>query len=669
MPLSLCLCVFVCVFRDLDSQYPDGHYVRTIGPVGTLDSEIEALLVTHSALPYPFSAAAEACLPEVVVEDDATNQETTTTATTGGTSSSRRLCNWTPPEEECARRRDLRDRRVFSVDPPGCQDIDDAMSVEMSPDGSKYLIGVHIADVTYFVRANSGILFIIVSSTLTLFLYCRFVLTYPFVFIVNLCVALDKEAAQRATTIYLNDRRFDMLPSLLSGDVCSLHGNTERFAVSTIFEVDANTFVVDQDPRHIWFGRTVIKSVAAMTYEQGHRMLQGQPPDPSPHHHRDAEAKAKPLPPPPPPHPAGQAGAPVPKALQKDLRKDLEILTHVARVQKARRVHAGSVSFVKWDDCNLLLNDTREPVALEMEAHLEIHDTIAELMILANAAVATRIFQDHPSAALLRRHTAPSQERFDGLRSLTRGMKDGGGGGGVSGGVSPPPLQTQTNKALETSLAIMRQRAHRDVVAATTAMAITAMSEAEYICSGEAGVQKEHMEHLLSHMRDDGTPPPSSSTMAALKPFEHYGLGLQYYTHFTSPIRRYADVMVHRLLLDEDEDDASAAAGDRGRVASKQAASASAGGGGGGGGGLPPSSTMSTVDTFQRATFVDDASEAARRNYEGMYVAAVRTAPGLLPMPSLDVVADVVGIRDLAISGFGERISFTHNTYITISFR
>jgi exoribonuclease R len=541
---------------DTGSQYPDGHYVRAIGPVGTLDAEVEALLVTHRALPYPFSASAQACLPDMTATDVISGGEITAATSA--------LIDWVPPPEDVSQRRDLRaagsgHQRVFSVDPPGCQDIDDAMSVDLSTDGSKYYVGVHIADVTHFVKANS---------------------------------ALDKEAAQRATTIYLNDRRFDMLPKILSGDLCSLHGNKDRFAVTTIFEVDAKTFVVNKTPESIWFGRSVIKSVAAMTYEQGHRMLQGKPPD-----------HPKAVPP-----PGGQAGGPVPQELRKDIRKDLEVLTQVARVQKQRRTQAGSVSFVKWDDCNILLNDNREPVALEMEEHLEIHDTVAELMILANSAVATRIFNEHPSAALLRRHTAPNQERFEDLRELTQGKEKTSG------------LNTRTNKALEKSLEVIRQRATKDVVAATTAMAITAMSEAEYICSGEAEVQKEHFDHLESQMQDSK---PGDAAGTTMKPFEHYGLGLQFYTHFTSPIRRYADVMVHRLLLN----DADAAKPELASSSKRGAAPTTA---------LPVSLALSTVEKYSRSSMVEDPAEAAKRNYEGTIVAKVPAAPGLLQVPSLE---------------------------------
>lgn len=185
---------------DVGSNYPSGRCVKIIGPVGDLEVEIECLLHENQVYLDPFSLSARACLPP---EGE----------------------HWTIPAEEILVRRDLRtSRRVFSVDPPGCQDIDDTMHAEVLRNGDLE-VGVHIADVTYFVPHNS---------------------------------ALDKEAQARGTTFYLVDRRFDMLPSLLSSDLCSLHGDTDRLAVSVIWTLSSDFKTV----KNCWFGRTVIHNCA-----------------------------------------------------------------------------------------------------------------------------------------------------------------------------------------------------------------------------------------------------------------------------------------------------------------------------------------------------------------------------------------------------------------------
>lgn len=139
---------------------------------------------------------------------------------------------WEAAPEEAAKRRDLRTSRlVCSVDPPGCQDIDDALSVEALPDGG-WEVGVHIADVTQFVKAGS---------------------------------ALDVEAAYRATTVYLVDRRLDMLPELLSSTLCSLRSHVDRYTMSVLWRFDKDLNLL---PQHTWFGRAVVRSAAALSYGQ-----------------------------------------------------------------------------------------------------------------------------------------------------------------------------------------------------------------------------------------------------------------------------------------------------------------------------------------------------------------------------------------------------------------
>jgi len=147
--------------------------------------------------------------------------------------------SWKPDPKEVAKRRDLRDILVMSIDPIGCEDVDDALSVRKLENGNLE-VGVHIADVTHFVPVNS---------------------------------LTDQEARKRATTVYLADRRYDMLPSVLSSQLCSLLGSVERYAVSCIWEIHHTSFKV----RRCWYGRTVIKSSYKFCYEHAQDIIDGKP--------------------------------------------------------------------------------------------------------------------------------------------------------------------------------------------------------------------------------------------------------------------------------------------------------------------------------------------------------------------------------------------------------
>ena len=422
---------------DIGSSYPKGHVVKIMGDIGNLETEISCLLIEHGIDLPPFSKSALACLPTVE-----------------GTA-------WQIPADEIARRRDLRtSHRVFSVDPAGCQDIDDTMSAKVLPNGD-IEIGVHIADVTHFVPHNS---------------------------------ALDREARFRGTTFYLVDRRFDMLPSLLSSDLCSLHGNVDRLAVSVIWTMSSDLERV----KSCWYGRTCVHNCAAMLYEQAHKILHDMPPD-------DLSK------PPPPPL---TAGAPVPSNIIPALKSDLSILTNLARKLRKNREDVGGAvdlsSGGRGSELKFVLDERGNPVKVSPKTEMEIHHTIAELMIFANEYVARRIHQAFPDIALLRNHRYVQEGRFDELETTlkTAGIQFDG----------------RSNKALADTLKAAKLGGKYGAIVDSLlqSLATRAMSEAQYICSG-------------AQEGDSG--------------FAHYGLGIDKYTHFTSPIRRYADVVVHRELL------------------------------------------------------------------------------------------------------------------------
>jgi len=421
---------------EVGSNHPSGFCVEIIGPISHLETEITCLLKENQIQLDKFSAAAQACLP---LEGDA----------------------WDIPSHEISQRRDLRStHRIFSVDPNGCQDIDDTFHARVLSNGDVE-VGVHIADVTYFLRHNSP---------------------------------LDKEAQARATTFYLVDRRFDMLPSVLSGNLCSLHGDKDRLAVSTIWTMSRDFKVV----KDFWYGRTVIRNCQAMTYDQAHRILHDLLPD----------DPTKPYPPP------LTAGYPVTRSNVNSLKEDLSILTKLARKLKKEREHlGGAVDLSSGDEGNELkftLDENHQPVRVTPKKQLEIHQTVAELMIMANSWVAKTIYEKFPTSALLRIHQNVDESRFEDLKEILNAGKisfDGSSNMKLADSLKKAERSSNSNSAVNSLF---------------QSLATRAMSEAQYVSTGSVDG-----ENSLSH----------------------YGLGIAKYTHFTSPIRRYADVVVHRQLL------------------------------------------------------------------------------------------------------------------------
>lgn len=467
----------------LDSLYPSGHYVGIIGATGSLQTELSAILVDNEVEDTPFSEAALACLPsseecEIDIEGNRMAECSTAKRPTRC-----ELLKWKVPDEEVARRRDLRTtHRVFSVDPPGCQDIDDAMSIRRLANGNVEL-GVHIADVSYFVEHGS---------------------------------ALDLEGRRRGTTVYLVGQRLDMLPSVLSADLCSLHENRDRCAVSVIWELDGKTY--DLVENATWFGRTIIRSCSSMTYEQAHRLLQGLNADVN-----DA-LKSGPVEVQPvyQEYIEGVAGGRIPSQLQQALRDDLCIITDIGRRLSRLRGSQGGLDLSKQEEVHFSLNVSeigQDDVTMNVKESLEIHNTIAELMILANSTVARKLVEQCPTRALLRRHPPPSGDRFTQLVELAKARN--------------VVIDATNNLTLQQSLAEAERLGCMDTktMSLLRSLAVRIMTEAEYVCSGEI------------------TAEDAATANGDVTRFAHYGLGLQYYTHFTSPIRRYADIIVHRQLI------------------------------------------------------------------------------------------------------------------------
>ncbi|KAL5481237.1 hypothetical protein EMCRGX_G021367 [Ephydatia muelleri] len=414
-----------------DSQYPIGHFVRTIGPIGDIDTETSTLLIEHGISITPFSKAVLDELPVVTMETP-----------------------WDVDPEEVRSRWDLRPTHlVFSIDPVGCEDVDDALSVRYLKDGGVEL-GVHISDVSYFVKPGS---------------------------------LTDAEAQRRSTTVYLADRRYDMLPGVLSANVCSLLSNVNRYAVSTIWELDKDLIVTK-----VWYGRTVIRSAYKMTYEAAQALFDGVPMETLRTMVPELRDKS-------------------PDQLQdkvRELRQAVNSLVTIAGMLKDRRFQQGGVELegieikVHFGD-----RDQNEIDDLIPKEGLRVHETVAECMIFANHWVAKKLWESFPTNSLLRYHPPPSRGNAVSLIRLA-----------ASKGFV---IDLSSNKSFADSLDMCVDKNDPSVNMIIRSMAVFAMKPAEYVCTGTLSPEE----------------------------FAHYGLGLDFYTHFTSPIRRYADVVVHRQLL------------------------------------------------------------------------------------------------------------------------
>ena len=403
-----------------NQRYPSGHLVKILGRVGDVDGEMAALLARYDIPAEPFGARALAELP-------------------------REGADWMVPKEEIDRRRDLRHHRACSIDPPGCTDVDDALSVHVSED--RVEIGVHIADVSYFVRPGT---------------------------------LLDHEAKMRGTTVYLVDRRLDMLPSLLSENLASLLERRDRLAVSCVWTLDRNLDVVD-----VWLGRTVIHSRHQMTYYQAQAIHDGQP------------------------LPHGESNDTFDAVEREVVRRDLQTLAAFANKTNAIRLAHGAVELESAELRFETDAQTKTPTEVLQKDEVPMMRVVAELMILANSAAARMTHRAFPSRALLRRHAPPREGGFEELTKLA-----------AAKGIE---LDVSSGEALNASLARVAATSEPEVTTLFRGLATRAMSEAQYVSSG--------------------------SISGADGGFGHYGLALTYYTHFTSPIRRYADVVVHRQLI------------------------------------------------------------------------------------------------------------------------
>ncbi|GAB67192.1 mitotic control protein dis3 homologue, partial [Plasmodium cynomolgi strain B] len=300
---------------DYNSKYPLGRCLSVLGICDDIETETKLIYNEYNVSTKEFSESAYKCLPPN---------------------------DWIIPEEEYAKRKDFRDVLTFSIDPPGCEDIDDALSVQVLEEHKVIEIGVHIADVSYFVKQNS---------------------------------ALDLEASKRCTTVYLINQRVEMLPKLLTTDLCSLVEGQDRLTYSCIF-----TFDMDYEIRDINVSKCIIRSNKSFSYEQAQNVIDDRK-DSSP----TAEA--------------------------------LRLLNSIAKHLKKKWLNEGALELRGNSEVlfEFESNDFSKTKNLKPYVSYETNKLIEAFMLLANRSVARIIYQGFKAASVLRRHPPPKNENLKEL--------------------------------------------------------------------------------------------------------------------------------------------------------------------------------------------------------------------------------------------------------------
>ena len=380
------------------SAEPLGKIVDVLGAPGENDTEMHAILAEYN-LPYRFE-------PEV--EEAASKIKENIT------------------EAEIARRKDYRGVTTFTIDPADAKDFDDALSF-LKLDNGNYEVGVHIADVSFYVRPGDTV---------------------------------DKEAYNRATSVYLVDRTIPMLPEKLSNNLCSLRPHEDKLCFSAIFEMDAKANV-----KEVWFGRTIINSDERFDYEQVQAMIEGG---------------------------------------DGPLKEEIMTLHSLAQILRKNRFDKGAINFER-PEMKVEIDDAGRPVNVYQKVSKESNFLIEEFMLLANRNVAEFVAKKagyKQPTMVYRIHEAPNAEKLGHLRSFAGNF-----------GLKMGSIET-TKQATKSLNALLKDAKGSAAANAIEMMALRAMARACY----------------------------STDNVG------HYGLAFPYYTHFTSPIRRYPDLMVHRLL-------------------------------------------------------------------------------------------------------------------------
>lgn len=407
---------------DEESLYPYAHVVRFLGKGGHVKTHMDAILFENAISDAEFSPESLACLPD--------------------------NC-WQIPQKELEARKDLRKVLTFTIDPPTASDLDDAISIEILSGGT-VRIGVHIADVSYFVHPET---------------------------------ALDAEAQSRSTSVYTLRHKVSMLPSRLSEELVSLNPGVDRLAFSIIWDIDPHGNIVSR-----WIGRSIIFSCCKLSYDLVQDLICSE---------------------------ASQSRSAV-SSLQvhgiferDDVIKSLRSLYEVSKNLKEIRFKGGALSL---DTAKLMILFDEDGAPCDSYRYIR-NDAcfiVEELMLLANMSAAEVISNAFPDCALLRRHPEPNLRKFREFEAFC--SKNGF------------ELDASSSGQLHLSLSRIKEKLQDDPVLFDILMfyASKQMQSAEYFCTGD-----------LISKKDD---------------WAHYALSVPLYTHFTSPLRRYTDIIVHRTL-------------------------------------------------------------------------------------------------------------------------
>ena len=381
-----------------NSGNPFGEIVRVLGNPGENNVEMESILLAHD---YPIE------FPKEVEQEAAAIPS--------------RIQN-----SEVRRRKDFRDVFTITIDPADAKDFDDAISLQKLPNGH-WEVGVHIADVSHYVRPGT---------------------------------AIDEEAYNRGTSVYLVDRTIPMLPEKLCNNVCSLRPNEEKLTFSAVFEMDDNANVL-----HHWIGKTIIKSCRRYAYEEVQAMIEGG---------------------------------------EGDYKEQILTFHHLATKLREKRMAQGSLNFHS-EEVKFILDENGKPIDTYIRVQNESHELIEDFMLLANRTVAETFGKPdskwHNCTFVYRVHDEPNPEKLNNFLRLISRL-------GYTMDISTrSKLVKSYNKLFED----VEGKGEKNLV---ETVAIRTMAKAVY----------------------------STDNIG------HYGLSFDYYTHFTSPIRRYPDLMVHRLI-------------------------------------------------------------------------------------------------------------------------
>lgn len=382
-----------------NAKNPFGQVIDVLGKAGDNTTEMHAILAEYG-LPYTYPQAVEAAAEKISAEIT---------------------------EEDYAEREDMRDVVTFTIDPKDAKDFDDALSIRQLQPGL-WEVGVHIADVSHYVKEGS---------------------------------IIDKEAVKRATSVYLVDRTIPMLPERLCNFICSLRPDEEKLAYSVIFEMNEKAEVKDYRIRH-----TVIKSNRRFTYEEAQQTIE-----------------------------TGQG----------EYKEEILELNRLAQILRERRLTAGAINF---DRCEVKfeIDENGKPLSVYFKESKEANKLIEEFMLLANRTVAEHIGKvpknKKPKVFPYRIHDLPDPDKLDNLSQFIArfGYKIRTGGSKV-----------EVSKSINRLLNDIEGKKEQNLI---ETVSLRAMQKARY----------------------------------SIYNIGHYGLAFDFYTHFTSPIRRYPDLMVHRLL-------------------------------------------------------------------------------------------------------------------------